>query len=340
MEDYICNSNHYGVEPFPSAHPHECRPLPSCGLRTQVLPSSVGTDASGQPYAPTQGAYINTIVRYEANGAIYIYDQYGTFTPFIDPYNKVTSVNGKTGDVELGTLTLQINGETLAEYNGLDAEMFDVHVPEYSPIAKDEMGYARAGEVFNYVEALQTNINMEVNARESDRDNLQTNINAEVNTREEQYNELSTRIDNISALAQAYAAEEKGTTLYEGTASVNNITLSESGLNYDHLIVVAEYMGMGSSAIKQQVSAVFYPTDAVKAFQMTATDITVGDAPAQTTVQDIWSISDDGTELDLASSTKAELVKNGSITFDVTPEMTSMFTITKVVGFGKKQITG
>lgn len=139
----------------------------------------------------------------------------------------------------------------------------------------------------------------------------------------------------LAALASAYEAEEKGTTLYSGTASVNNITLSESGLSYDHLIVVAEYMGMGSSALKQQVSAVFYPTNEVKAFQMTATDITVGDAPAQSTIQDIWMISDNGLELDLASSTKTQLTKNGTLDFEVIPETTSMFTITKVVGFGK-----
>lgn len=140
----------------------------------------------------------------------------------------------------------------------------------------------------------------------------------------------------LAALATAYEAEEKGTTLYSGTASVNNVTLSESGLSYDHLIVVAEYMGMGSSALKQQVSAVFYPTNEVKAFQMTATDITVGDAPAQTTIQDIWMISEDGLELDLASSVRTQITKNGTLDLEVTPETTSMFTITKVIGFGKK----
>lgn len=148
----------------------------------------------------------------------------------------------------------------------------------------------------------------------------------------------SLQATQLAALALAYEAEEKGTTLYEGTASVNNITLSESGLSYDHLIVVAEYMGMGSAALRQQVSAVFYPTNDVKAFQMTTTDITVGDAPAQATVQDIWTISDNGTELDLVSSTKSQLTKNGTLDFEVTPETTSMFIITKVVGFGKKSV--
>lgn len=140
----------------------------------------------------------------------------------------------------------------------------------------------------------------------------------------------------LAALAEAYKAEEKGTTLYEGTASVNNIELSESGFNYDHLIIVAEYMGMGSFALDQQVSEVFYPTDTVKAFQMNATDITTGNTPMVQLIQDIWSITDDGMELELASALKATVNSET----EVEPDTTSHFTITKVIGFGKKEITG
>lgn len=140
----------------------------------------------------------------------------------------------------------------------------------------------------------------------------------------------------LAALAEAYKAEEKGTILYEGTASVNNIELSESGFNYDHLIIVAEYMGMGSFALDQQVSEVFYPTDTVKAFQMNATDITTGNSPMVQLIQDIWSITDDGMELELASALKATVNSET----EVEPDNTSHFTITKVIGFGKKEITG
>lgn len=140
----------------------------------------------------------------------------------------------------------------------------------------------------------------------------------------------------LEALAAAYEAEEKGTTLYEGTASVNNIELSESGFNYDHLIIVAQYMGMGSFALDQQVSHVFYPTDTIKAFQMNATDITTGNTPMVQLIQDIWSITDDGMELELVSALKATVNSET----EVEPDTTSHFTITKVVGFGKKEITG
>lgn len=138
----------------------------------------------------------------------------------------------------------------------------------------------------------------------------------------------------LAALAQAYEAEEAGTVLYEGSASTNNIELSESGLNYDHLIIVAQYMGMGSFALEQQVSQVFYPTDNVKAFQMNATDITTGNTPTVELIQDIWSITDEGDELELSSALKASV--NSETT--VIPDTTSHFTITKVIGFGKKSV--
>lgn len=56
-----------------------CRPS-QITLRTKVLPASVGTDAEGQPYAPAVGLFFNSIVSYQANGALYIYDSNGVWT--------------------------------------------------------------------------------------------------------------------------------------------------------------------------------------------------------------------------------------------------------------------
>lgn len=117
-------------------------------------------------------------------------------------------------------------------------------------------------------------------------------------------------------------------------ASINNIELSESWLNYDNLIIVAQYIGMGSFTLEQQVSEVFYPTDNVKAFQMNATDITTGNTPTMELIQDIFSITDDGMEIELASALKATVNSETS----VIPDTTSHFMITKVVGFGKKSV--
>lgn len=136
----------------------------------------------------------------------------------------------------------------------------------------------------------------------------------------------------LATLAEAYEAEEKGINLYSGTASVNTIELSQSATNFDHVRIIGEYMSTGSSAMDQSITVDFYPSSTVHSFQMTATDITVGDTPMVTTYQDIWMLSDDGVDLDLISSSKAE---QGAGTLTCTPDTTSQFTIVKIVGFGK-----
>lgn len=336
-------------------------------IKTVVLQPSLGTDEKGQPYAPKLGAYTNTIVTYQANGALYLYDSRGIFT-------KVTS--DSTAEALATEITNRIaQGEQLNE------------------------------AIIKTAEMLQTNINAEVNAREQDRDNLQENINRNSNLINElkqlsqefvtNYNktmegvqhdlenltelvhgqdvdinvaytsdtvDLTTNSDGatttsltaarsntdtkggsagimtafqatqLNALANAYEAEEKGKTLYEDTASTNNVELSEAATSFDHIVVTGEYMGEGSFALQQAASVTYYPMGGATAFQMNAIDITTGNAPSVEIVQDIWSVTNDGMELELASSVKAMV--NSETT--VTPSMTSNFTITKVVGFGKK----
>lgn len=53
-------------------------------LTTEVLPASAGTDAPGQIFAPKFGRWFNTVVKYQANGALYIYDSCGVFTEIVD----------------------------------------------------------------------------------------------------------------------------------------------------------------------------------------------------------------------------------------------------------------
>lgn len=143
----------------------------------------------------------------------------------------------------------------------------------------------------------------------------------------------SMQASQLEALAEAYKNATQGITLYEDTASVNYVTLSETANNYDHLIVVGEFMGAGSAAIKQTVSVEFHPTIATRAFQLTATDITTGSTPSEVTLQDIWQLTEDGTELELVMAQRCTKMANR---LEVEPDTTSIFTITKVIGYGKK----
>lgn len=78
-----CGDGHgVGVVPGPCV-PKTCtKENNNLRIKTVTLPASAGTDEEGQPYAPKLGAYTNSIVVYQANGATYIYDSRGIYTKF------------------------------------------------------------------------------------------------------------------------------------------------------------------------------------------------------------------------------------------------------------------
>lgn len=49
-------------------------------FRKVVIPAVMGDDSEGSDYAPENGLYKNSLVEYEANGAIYIYSSDGIYT--------------------------------------------------------------------------------------------------------------------------------------------------------------------------------------------------------------------------------------------------------------------
>lgn len=48
-------------------------------FRTQVIPSSMGDSSTGA-YKPANGMYKNMLVKYEADGSVWIYDSAGVYT--------------------------------------------------------------------------------------------------------------------------------------------------------------------------------------------------------------------------------------------------------------------
>lgn len=47
---------------------------------TKTIPAALGTSAEGQPFAPTNGKYFNTLLKYQADNAVYLYDSAGVPT--------------------------------------------------------------------------------------------------------------------------------------------------------------------------------------------------------------------------------------------------------------------
>ena len=48
-----------------------------CGMKFVSIPAVLGDDSSNSDVAPKNGAYCNTVVRYEANGRVYMYSKEG-----------------------------------------------------------------------------------------------------------------------------------------------------------------------------------------------------------------------------------------------------------------------
>ena len=61
-----------------------------CPFRKIVIPAVMGDDSEDSPSAPENGAYVNALVEYEANGAMYMYASDGIFT-------KLSMVAGSAG---------------------------------------------------------------------------------------------------------------------------------------------------------------------------------------------------------------------------------------------------
>lgn len=69
------DSEYWKQKPCPK---YDCRKNScKCGLRYVNIPAGLGDDSSSSDVAPKVGDYCNSIVKYEANGAVYIYSTEG-----------------------------------------------------------------------------------------------------------------------------------------------------------------------------------------------------------------------------------------------------------------------
>lgn len=147
MKKYNCNCD--------GAATNVCgMPPTKITLRTVVLPASLGTDTEGAPYAPALGRWYNSVVSYQANGAVYVYDSNGIYT-LVEPANYA---------------------ELVAKVDGLEEALTALQEKEQSD-----------------VDNLQENINQLANKEAEDVENLQTNINTVANELEDYKNSPDVR---------------------------------------------------------------------------------------------------------------------------------------------------
>ena len=78
-----------------------------CPFRKIVIPAVMGDDSEDSPSAPENGAYVNALVEYEANGAMYMYASDGIFT-------KLSMVAGSAGAASVSYVDQQ-DAKTLVD---------------------------------------------------------------------------------------------------------------------------------------------------------------------------------------------------------------------------------
>lgn len=108
-------------------------------FRKVVIPAALGDDVTGKD-KPENGAYTNSYVEYEANGAQYMYDSYGVYT-------KIEGGGGGEGTLDFNEL------ENRPKYAG-EEMTGDTNIPDVATAVANEASLRAAADA-----ALQGNIN-------------------------------------------------------------------------------------------------------------------------------------------------------------------------------------
>lgn len=195
---------------------------PEIGMTIVIIPEQSG-DSDG-PFAPQLGAYKNVIVKYLADGKVFVYDKDGNYT-FIG----VTNAPGMVIDTEL----------SLSSTNAVQNKVITAGIKDAKDTASGAMD-AVDSEVSARQHAdgvLQDNIDAEVLARQQADGTLQGNIDAEALARQNADGTLQGNID-AEALARSNAitaTENKVNRDFINdlvmTADANNVTFTEQKIN-------------------------------------------------------------------------------------------------------------
>ena len=114
----------YNPENFKPYYPPTRMEKIPVAFETVRIPASMGDSVE---YPPTQGQYVNKIVKYEADSTVWLYDSLGNYTQVsYGDTGGVISVNGKKGKVILTTSDLEndsdyVTGTYVTEAVGVEA---------------------------------------------------------------------------------------------------------------------------------------------------------------------------------------------------------------------------
>lgn len=154
-----------------------------CGLHFVSIAAALGDDSPSSPVAPKNGNYCNALVKYEANGNLYLYSKDGVVVPVTSTLPQ--SLLDRIAALEAGAVE-----ETEAR----------------------EEADAALGE---RIDGVETDLETEVANRTSADNTLQANINSEAQARASADTALGTRIDGVASdlAAEATARQNADATL-------------------------------------------------------------------------------------------------------------------------------
>lgn len=333
MKDCHCNEPKPGFIPAPHK-PSGCVPKPCDYIKTYFLPTSLGTDEAGQPYAPKPGAWYDAFVIYEANAAIYFYDHEGVFLHIGG--GGVTSINGETGDITLGTLTISMNGEQLAQYNAGQSVEVDLPIPALGEIATGNTGYINGDMAHELQANLSLALATETGAREEADEALSTGLQTEATARKNADEELKRLINTqgseaTSAIAAETEAREDADNALQ--TNINNEITARTNADNELREAISSQSSDAQSAITAEEAA-------RKAADKTLQDnITANQTNIATNTSDIASLKTKTDTTDANLTQLAEKVANNVEALNQTVQRDttitaddSTVTITKTTG--------
>lgn len=268
----------------------------SVGLTIVIIPAPLG-DSEG-PYAPKIGDYKNTLVKYEADTKVFLYDKDGNWTLVgtsvvpgvtLDNFLSLGSTNG----VQNRTITQAINDANARIDSAEGLVATEAHDRE---------------EADN---TLQGNIDAEAILRKDADDILQGNIDTEALARGNADGVLQGNID-AEALARANAVSGVETKINRDliadlvmTADANNVTFTEQKVNPNTGVTSAEQdvIPAASTTTAGTISASEYQTlidseELIQAILEGAAAVTgISASPSQQDLTDAWLLATGSTEL-------------------------------------------
>lgn len=220
-----CNLCGAGVVSAPAYNTASSCDTPPTQLETVTIPKNKGGDGPNDPYAPTLGAWRNTIVVYQKTQSVYLYDVNGVYTNLTGT-DYASQILGLQEDIAaLQTLTDTIQADLEAETaarktadNNLQGQINNLVTGLANETSAREAADASLSQQVTAMATQVNEIGTQVNNQGADLQtaisNLNQSIQDEINARTTAdttiQNQVTTNTDAITALQSAVGGPDSG----------------------------------------------------------------------------------------------------------------------------------